>query len=70
MNIIIKFRIKEIRTEKGISIRQLAEMTDISKSYLSELENGHYMPSVYVLCKIAVALDVKPEGLYSYKIEK
>lgn len=70
MNIIIKFRIKEIRTEKGISIRQLAEMTDMSKSYLSELENGHYMPSIFVLCKIAVALDVKPEKLYSYKTEK
>lgn len=69
MNITVKIHIKEARNSKGISIRQLAEKTNLSKSYLSEVENGHYMPSIFVLCKIAIALDVKPEKLFSYEIE-
>ena len=32
-------RIKELRTEKKMTLDQLAEITDSSKSYIWELEN-------------------------------
>ena len=32
-------KIKNLRIEKGLSLEQLAQMTDSSKSYLWELEN-------------------------------
>lgn len=63
----IVFHIKEIRIKKNLSQKQLAEMSEISKSYLSELESNLKCPTILVLCKIANALKVKVEDLYTYK---
>lgn len=66
----IVFHIKEIRIKKKLSQKQLAEMSGVSKSYLSELENDLKCPTILVLCKIADSLKVKVEDLYTYKNEK
>ncbi len=63
----IVFHIKEIRIKKKLSLRKLAELSGVSKSYLSELENNLKCPTILTLCKIADALDVKVEDLYTYK---
>lgn len=70
MNIIIESQIKLVRKKKGVSVRQLAEMTGISKTYISDVENNHKIPTLYTLCLIAAVLEVSPEQLYSYKIIK
>lgn len=38
-------RLKELREEKELSIRQLAKALDVSANYLSELERGQKNPS-------------------------
>ncbi len=59
-------KIKNLRTEKGLSLEQLAQITDSSKSYLWELENRDQAnPSLEKINKLAVALDVTPEFLVS-----
>lgn len=63
----IVFHIKEIRIKKNISQKQLSELSGVSKSYISELENNLKCPTVLVLCKIADVLKVKVEDLYTYK---
>ena len=63
----IVFHIKEIRIKKNLSQKQLSELSGISKSYLSELENNTYCPSILILCKIADALKVNINDLYTYK---
>lgn len=68
MNIVVKSRIKEVRQSKGISVRKLAEMTGISKTYISDLENNKNIPTIYILCVLAVALEVKPEELFTYEV--
>ena len=68
VDVIVKITIKEVRRKNGISIRKLSEMTGISKTYLSDLENNHYNPSIYILCLIAVHLGVPTRALYTYKI--
>ena len=55
-----------IRTQRkmaDLSLRELAEMTEVSNPYLSQLERGLHQPSVRVLKAIANALNVSAETL-------
>ena len=46
-----------------MSLRQLADRTDVSNPYLSQIERGLHEPSVRVLKSIARALNVSAETL-------
>lgn len=70
MNIIIESHLKSVREAKGISVRELARLTNMSKTNLSNIENNHKIPNLYTLCLIAAVLSVPPEALYSYKVIK
>lgn len=50
--------IKEKRMNKGKTQLELSEETEISRSYISDLENGRYMPSVETLIKLAIHLEI------------
>jgi len=55
-----------IRTQRklaDLSLRELAEMTEVSNPYLSQLERGLHQPSVRVLKSIAGALNLSAETL-------
>lgn len=55
----------QARTEKHITLKQLAEMTGISKTTLNNIENGKVYPTLLQLELIAKALDVKISDLYN-----
>lgn len=62
----VKFgeRIKQLRTERGLTLDQLAQATDSSKSYIWELENKNPpRPSAEKLSSIATALGVTVDFL-------
>ena len=46
------------RTAADLSLRQLAELTNVSNAYLSQLERGLHEPSLSVLRAITAALGV------------
>ena len=46
-----------------LSLRRLAEMTQVSNAYLSQIERGLHQPSLRVLRAIADALDIPPDAL-------
>ena len=46
-----------IRKEMGISQRQLAEKTGVPQANISKIENGHYLPSLTILKRLADGLD-------------
>ena len=46
-----------------LSLRQLAELTDVSSTYLSQVERGLHEPSVRVIKSIADALGVGVESV-------
>jgi len=48
--------IRRIRAEKGLSLRELAEMTELTPSFLSQVERDLAEPSITSLRKIADAL--------------
>lgn len=61
----IIFNIKKIRESKNISIRKLAALTNMSKTYLSDLENNKRTnPSLKILAMISQALDVNIKDLF------
>lgn len=68
MKITIEFHVKEIRQERGLTIRQLANLSGVSKSNISALEKGEIMPTVHTMCCLAVALGVELVDLISYKV--
>ena len=51
-------KVKHLRTKANLSIRQLAEISDVSPGHISQIENGKTNPSVTTLYAVAKALKV------------
>jgi transcriptional regulator with XRE-family HTH domain len=49
-----------------LSLRELAELTNLSNAYLSQVERGLHEPSVRVLKSISTALDLSAETLLEH----
>ncbi|WNB92489.1 helix-turn-helix domain-containing protein [Bacillus sp. NEB1478] len=62
--------IKKHRLNKKISLSHLAIKADISKGYLSSIENLKTNPSAQTIQKIAKALELPVEQLLNYKAER
>lgn len=52
-------RIAEIRKKKGLSMRELAELTGLNHSNIGKIELGKYSVGVDILGRICDALDVR-----------
>lgn len=50
--------VRGLRRQKGIYVKDLADRVPMSRSYLSEIEHGHKIPSVALLGDLAEALDM------------
>lgn len=61
----ISSRIKELRREKGITIQELADKTSVTKSWISQIENGRTIPSLMVLVDIIHSLDMSLDKFFS-----
>lgn len=57
-------RISDLRRELGLSLDQLANKSEVSKSMLSLIERGESSPTAVVLGKIATALKVSLPDLF------
>jgi DNA-binding XRE family transcriptional regulator len=55
----IVLRLKEIRTEKGISANALAAKIKVDRSTITHMEADRTRPTLWLLLKIADGLDVK-----------
>ena len=58
-------KIKQIRSQKGITVLELAKKTDVSKGLISQIENNRTIPSLLVLMKIIGALNVDLNEFFS-----
>ena len=66
----IVFVIKQLRESKGISQYKLSQMTDISRTYIRNLENNKKCnPSMHILSLIAEALEVDIKDLFYTKLD-
>lgn len=62
--------IQVLRTNQGMSRRDLAERSQISYSYLSAIENGDKQPSSKILTLIAAAVGVRTHKLIAAAEER
>ena len=63
-------RVRELRHQKGLPLTELAQQSNVSKSYLSTVENGTgSRPGAAVLHKLAVTLGVSFADLLGRSIE-
>ncbi|MDE7312090.1 MAG: helix-turn-helix transcriptional regulator [Eubacterium sp.] len=64
--LILKNNLKNIRTEKGLSQAQLAEMVGVSRNTISSIETGQFSPTAKLALVICIALDKKFEELFYF----
>lgn len=50
-------KVKELREEKGFSIEQLANISNVDRNYISDIEKGKRNVSIEIIEKIIKALD-------------
>lgn len=55
----IGLQLAEIRKERELSVRQLAELCGVGYASISRLENGNYNASIDILAKICDALEAE-----------
>jgi transcriptional regulator with XRE-family HTH domain len=59
-------RIRQLREEKDLSLRELADELDLSAPFLSDVELGRRYPSEKVLSDLAKKLGTSVEDLQKY----
>jgi transcriptional regulator with XRE-family HTH domain len=69
MNIKEKFgsKVKTLREEKGISIEYLANISNVDRNYISDIEKGKRNISIMIIEKIITALDTDLATFFSDK---
>jgi len=70
LSYILGLKLKKARTEKGLSLKELAESTNLSISYLSEIEKGKKYPKPEKIISISEALQISFESLVSPKVDE
>ncbi len=55
---VIGDRIRALREQRGLSQGQIEKRTGLLRCYISRVENGHTVPSIETVEKLATALEV------------
>jgi transcriptional regulator with XRE-family HTH domain len=63
-------RIREIRTRRGMSQKELADKVDVSPSFISQVENNQISPSLTSFVQLCNTLGTTPAALLDDKPEK
>ncbi len=64
--LVLKNRLKEIRTEKGMSQAELAELVGVSRNTISSIETGQFSPTAKLALILCIALDRKFEEVFFF----
>ncbi|MFN2291317.1 MAG: cupin domain-containing protein [Anaerolineae bacterium] len=63
-------RVRAFRQERGLSLRALSEIADLSPNTISLIERGETSPSVSTLQHLAVALGVQITSFFTEPVER
>lgn len=64
--LILRNRLKEARTERGLSQAALAELVGVSRNTISSIETGQFNPTAKLALVLCIALDKKFEELFYF----
>lgn len=65
--LILKNRMKEARTARGLSQSVLAELVGVSRDTISSIETGQFSPTAKLALILCIALDQKFEDLFYFE---
>lgn len=65
-SLILHNNLKQIRKEKRISQRELAELVGVSRNTISSIETGQFNPTAKLALILCIALDKKFEDLFYF----
>ena len=65
-SLVLRNRLKEARTERGLSQAQLAALVGVSRNTISSIETGQFSPTAKLALVICIALDKKFEELFYF----
>ena len=60
-------KLKELREKKGLSKGQLSSLADCDMSYIGKIERGEKYPTLKMIAKLAIALDVPAQDLFVFE---
>lgn len=64
--LVLKNRLKEVRSEKNLSQMRLASMVGVSRNTISSIETGQFTPTAKLALVLCIALDKKFEELFYF----
>jgi transcriptional regulator with XRE-family HTH domain len=63
-------KLKDLRRIKNLTQEELAERTDLSKGYISQIESGHASPSMETFLNVLEVLGTNPGDFFQTKVEE
>tara|TARA_R110002124_G_scaffold118618_1_gene276063 strand:- start:662 stop:874 length:213 start_codon:yes stop_codon:yes gene_type:complete len=60
-------KVKLLREEKGISIEHLANISNVDRNYISDIEKGKRNVSITIIEKLSKGLEVRIQELFNYE---
>ena len=70
IKLIFGLKLRQVRTDKGLSLAELSRKSGLSKSYLNEIENGKKYPKPEKISLLSKYLDHPYDDLVSLKLDK
>ncbi|MCB1053611.1 MAG: helix-turn-helix domain-containing protein, partial [Acidobacteria bacterium] len=70
LQLVLGIKIRTKRQKLGYSLKELGDRTDLSPSYLNEIEKGKKYPKPEKLLRLAQALDMPFEKMVSPKLDR
>ena len=64
--LVLKNRLKEIRTSKGLSQSELAKLVGVSRNTISSIETGQFCPTAKLAMLLCISLDISFEELFYF----
>lgn len=69
VNTLFGEKLRKLRTESGLSQKQLGNLLFVYKSTITRWENGSRLPDAVMITRIAKCLNIDPNTLFSLAIE-
>jgi len=64
--LVLKNRLKEVRSEQGLSQAELAQLVGVSRNTISSIETGQFSPTAKLALILCIALDKKFEDIFYF----
>jgi transcriptional regulator with XRE-family HTH domain len=62
-------KLKSLRQQRGLTMRQLGELLEVSDSYVSKMETGDKTPNVAMVLRVANLFEVTTDVLIRDELE-